>query len=327
MNINNPLVSVLIPCYNHEKYVDDCIESIINQTYDNIEVLIIDDRSLDNSYQMLMKWKDKLKERFANVLISRNSNNLGVVKTLNKMILMSKGEYIKIIASDDMLTNDCIEKMVIYSQSNKALLYFTNAITIDADFKYSDYINIDDIKKIETIVYKKKPLDGANVTKNLLEDCYIFAPTMFIPKSTYNNFGLYDKKYIMEDFEYLLRVSSKGCIKYVDEITALYRKNDDSLSRNRTQKYNDRFIRFVLDKKEIFDNYSNCLDKKTIVNYYNTKILGQLSDSYDKEHFIALIKEMKEKKIDITFINEFKLVLFKMGLHSLYKKITRCFND
>ena len=58
------MISILVPCYNHEKYVEDCLKSLINQDYSNIEIIIYDDCSSDNSFNMIMKWENNLKKRF-----------------------------------------------------------------------------------------------------------------------------------------------------------------------------------------------------------------------------------------------------------------------
>ncbi len=103
------LVSVLIPLYNHEQYINECLDSIKNQTYSNIEVIIVNDGSSDNSEKIVKQWI----ENNPNLNIKYISQeNQGVTKTLNKMIGLSKGEYITLCASDDVLKEESIEKRV-----------------------------------------------------------------------------------------------------------------------------------------------------------------------------------------------------------------------
>jgi len=97
----NPLVSVIIPCYNHERYVQETILSIINQTYKNIELLIIDDGSSDSSYDKIREMEEQCNRRFIRFETKRQENK-GLIETLNSLINMSSGEYVFPIASDDV---------------------------------------------------------------------------------------------------------------------------------------------------------------------------------------------------------------------------------
>ena len=86
MNYSKKLVSVIMPCFNCEKTVAASIESILNQTYQNIEILIIDDGSKDNTYEILKKFQNKHK----NIRLFKNQDNLGLTKSLNILIEESK---------------------------------------------------------------------------------------------------------------------------------------------------------------------------------------------------------------------------------------------
>ncbi len=109
---NLPLVSVVVPCYNHEKYVKETIESIINQTYKNIELIVIDDGSKDNSVQVIQEMADKHGFTFV------HRPNKGLSATLNEGIRLSKGKYFCAIASDDILMLEKIEKQVTFMEAN-----------------------------------------------------------------------------------------------------------------------------------------------------------------------------------------------------------------
>ena len=107
-NNEKPLVSVVIPCYNHEKFVQDCIQSVIDQTYENIELIIIDDGSKDNSVKVIQELADKYGFTFI------HRPNKGLSATLNEGIRLSKGKYFSAIASDDILFLEKIEKLKEY---------------------------------------------------------------------------------------------------------------------------------------------------------------------------------------------------------------------
>ena len=96
--MESPLVSVIIPCYNCIKYVEEAVMSIVNQTYQNMEILITDDCSSDGTYEILKKLA-KLDKR---IKLYRNQKNEKIIETLNKMIHKSKGKYIARMDSDDI---------------------------------------------------------------------------------------------------------------------------------------------------------------------------------------------------------------------------------
>ena len=227
MRDRDPLVSIIMPCYNHEKYVKNSLLSVIDQTYKNIELILLDDCSTDNSYTIVKGMENELHNRFRNVIIEKNSINLGVTKTLNKMIHFSKGVYIKALATDDMLLPNAISDLVEFAQNNKADIYFSDMYELMVDIDYPEVL-----KKYEdySTFYKEKPSYGYGLTQELLQKSFISAPTTLIPRSTYEKYGLFDESLYIEDWEYWLRVSEAGNFAYLDKCTVLYRMSNISLS-------------------------------------------------------------------------------------------------
>lgn len=107
MTNRDDLISVVIPAYNNEKYIDKCLNSIINQTYGNLEIIIINDCSTDNTEEIILKYKNK-DER---ILYLKNDKNIGVGPTRNRGIEVSKGRYIYFLDSDDYIEPDCLEEL------------------------------------------------------------------------------------------------------------------------------------------------------------------------------------------------------------------------
>src|SRR5574344_1018426 len=129
----NPLVSVVIPAYNHEKYVKEAIYSIINQTYEKIELIIVDDGSKDSTWEKINELKEDCLKRFRNVIFESQENK-GSCDTLNHLLDLAKGEYIYLIASDDIAKPNAIEKEVefLINNADYALCVGDNEI-IDSD--------------------------------------------------------------------------------------------------------------------------------------------------------------------------------------------------
>ena len=108
MKIKQPLVSVIMSVYNCEKYIEDALNSIINQTYKNKEILLVDDNSNDNTVKII----EKIIKGKNNIFFIKNSENLGLTKNLNTLIKMANGEYICRMDADDISINTRIEKQV-----------------------------------------------------------------------------------------------------------------------------------------------------------------------------------------------------------------------
>ena len=120
--MKNELISVIVPIYNCEKYLDKCIESIVNQTYKNLEILLINDGSTDNTGNICKNWSKKDKR-----IKVTNKENGGISDARNKGLELSSGKYISFVDSDDYLELDMIEKL------------YNNLIENDADMSICDF--------------------------------------------------------------------------------------------------------------------------------------------------------------------------------------------
>jgi len=123
----NPLISVLIPVYNVEKFVEKSVLSILNQSYDNLEIIIVDDCSNDETFNIIKKLS-RIDQR---IKVFRNASNLKIVETLNFAFSVSKGEFIARMDGDDISDLDRIKKQFEYLIYNDIDLLGTNVILID----------------------------------------------------------------------------------------------------------------------------------------------------------------------------------------------------
>ena len=110
--MNQELVSVMVLAYNAEKYITDLLASIKMQTYQRLELVVSDDASTDNTVKIVEEWCKDNKERFENMIVRKSKDNQGVTKNVNLGYRECNGKYIKLIAADDKLVEDCIEAMV-----------------------------------------------------------------------------------------------------------------------------------------------------------------------------------------------------------------------
>lgn len=114
---NQPLVSVLIPTYNREAYIADCINSALNQTYSNIEVVVVDNCSTDRTFQICLEFQ--LKD--PRVKVFQNQENIGPVRNWQKCAEKAEGFYVKVLFSDDELMPDCVEELVQPMESDRTV--------------------------------------------------------------------------------------------------------------------------------------------------------------------------------------------------------------
>jgi glycosyltransferase involved in cell wall biosynthesis len=122
---NAPLVSICIPCYNAEKFIGDTLRSVLAQTYDNMEILVCDDRSKDNTLQVVKTFADP------RIVVYVNAQNKGSSGNYNQVLSYAKGKYAKLLCADDLITCDCIEKQVQAFESNKN----SNVVLVTAEKK------------------------------------------------------------------------------------------------------------------------------------------------------------------------------------------------
>lgn len=142
--MENELVSVIIACYNAEFYIDECLESIVNQNYQNIEIIICDDASTDNSYSLLQKWQIK----DSRIRLLHNVQNMRAAASRNSCINIANGNYLMIQDIDDM------------SKSNRVDVLLSNLKSHKVDFVSSSMATIDDSGNInynKLLKHKKFP--------------------------------------------------------------------------------------------------------------------------------------------------------------------------
>jgi alpha-1,3-rhamnosyltransferase len=219
-NMNDPLVSIIVPSYNHEKYIEECILSIVNQSYKNIELIVIDDGSKDDSRAIL----EKLQEQYGFYL--EFQINRGLTKTLNKAIRnYSHGKYIAACGSDDFLVLDRIEKQVNYLEMHpEYAMAFGKIYVVDENSRI-----IEGHRAVEPITDPVKDL----TFESLVENCRIPAITVMFRKDVWEECGGYDEDAITDDFDMWLKIVYRYPIGYMaDDYLAYYRWHGENITLN-----------------------------------------------------------------------------------------------
>lgn len=206
------LVSICIPVYNGEKYIKEAVESALNQTYDNIEVLLVDNCSTDGTLQAVESVHDP---RFR---IVRNSTNLGMVGNWNKCLEEAKGDYINLLCADDRLKKDCIEKKKAILDENR------NVVLVSSDTHIIDEQGAVIMRRrglAKSGIYNGHKIFRKSIrTKNLYGE-----PTnvLFRKTAASQTDGYAGGLPYSPDWEYWLHLSTLGDVGYVSEPLTEYR--------------------------------------------------------------------------------------------------------
>lgn len=213
--IIKPKVSIVLPVFNAGKYLKDCLESLLNQTYKNYELIIVDDHSTDNSYEILKEYKGKNKK----IRIFRNNKNKGVSETAKKAISLAKGDYIARMDADDIAILNRLEKQIRYLENHpETVALGGQCITIDS--------------KNNVIGEKVFPTTFNEIYKYIFRFIPVQQPTLMIAKNRLpKNFVYYtDGMNTAEEVELLFKLFKHGRVENLDETLLLYRIHDANTS-------------------------------------------------------------------------------------------------
>ena len=289
-----PKVSVYIPTYNCAEYLSDAIESILNQTYQDFELIIIDDGSTDNTKEVLGKYKGKLRYVY--------KENGGIGSARNRGIKESTGEYIAQCDADDLWLPEKLEHQVamLDQQPEYAVVYS------DAFKFYDDPKNVD----FTTFFSQKKPYAG-NIFKPLYLYNFIPNPTVVVRRKCFEDLELFDegkiegvksKWNINEDHEMWLRIASRYKIGFVDTPLARCRKRSTSVTGSNPEKSIHNAFR-VLEKINQFSPDQVASIPLTKRKKYSRLylLLGEIYFHQNKLHearkcFMKSLKEFPFKK-------------------------------
>ena len=222
------LISVVVTCYNHENYIEQCLRSIFNQTYRNIELIVLDDGSTDSSNKIIQE----VLTDSPFVTTFESHKNIGVVRTRNKGLNLLNGDYFLFVDSDDFLDDRCVEEL------------YDCAINHQADIVYCDLFNFE---KNEVYLKAKEFELHSLLVSNYISNCSLVKKA--ISKGTYYDEKLSGKK--LEDYDFFLNlIINKGAKAVYQPNTKLnYRVFEkDSISKRDSVRYHYEIYLEVLEK-------------------------------------------------------------------------------
>ena len=284
----NPLVTIVIPSYNHENYIKKAVFSALNSTYKNIQVIVIDDGSKDNSPKIL----EELNKEYDFELILKE--NTGLVKTLNLALQKYvKGDYVKLLSSDDVVPRDAI---------NNGVNFFINHpqhdVIIGAYYKIDSFGNISRLKQ---------PKKGKFISyKNFVKGKYSFHTTaIFLKTSFFKIYGGYKEDIVAEDLYLHRKIFKFANIAFVDFALSYYRIHDTNTTKQEWLMYQESLKNLETYKDDPFYNL------KKRIEYLNYFVL--LSSSYKKEsltYFFPSLLFFYKKQFIVGILNLLNLSKF-----------------
>jgi len=252
--MENPLVSIVVVTYNSSKYVLATLKSAKSQTYQNIELIVTDDCSVDDTVEIVKKWISENKNSFKRTELITATINTGVSANCNRGLRAARGEWIKYIAGDDILLNNCIEDNVDYCRHNKIARFIFSFMEIfTGEEKYKSCLAENNYSQNERIKYYKMNSNVQN--KELLLNDFCCGPASFIHVETLKRLGTFDETIRgMEDYPMWLRATSKGFKLYFFEKKTVKYRIDHSVS-SALSKIASRqvFFKYILFKLLIRD--------------------------------------------------------------------------
>jgi alpha-1,3-rhamnosyltransferase len=224
--MEKPLVTIIVVSYNHAKFIRENLDSIKSQTYGNIQLIIGDDASKDNSVDVFEHW---LLENNYPAKRNFHTENTGLATMLNECIALAKGEYIKLIAADDFLHPEAIEKFVsrLESLGNEYGMVFSNTYTVDDNsFIVKDYADYNSLGNIDPHIFRRELIKGNRIA----------ALTVLLKTDVLKETGKYDTRFIVEDYFRWLKISEKYLISYIPEKLTYYRIHPQNISKIKAEK-------------------------------------------------------------------------------------------
>jgi glycosyltransferase involved in cell wall biosynthesis len=303
--MNEPIVTVICTCYNHEKFVRNALLSVINQTYKNIELIIVDNASTDNSKLVI----NHFLSQFPETLFISNKENIGLPKSFNSAVKISKGKYLIDLSADDILDYERVRLQVIaFEKLNpKYGLIYSNIEEVNKNGKH-----------LKFSLNQNKSYPSGNLFLELLNKHFIPSPSTIFKKTVFDEIGGYNENLVFEDFDFWVRCASKYEFYYLPIISGQKTILDNSFSSFFFSKTKSE--KMLTSTLQTFKWASNIVNEKdeninSGISYYirQASLLGHFKLAIS---FKNLLNISKSQPISNIFF--FVLIKLRIDLSKLY---------
>ena len=219
MPTEEPKVSICIPNYNYGRFIGDAIQSALEQTYKNFELIIVDNCSTDNSEEVIKSFSDP------RIRYCKNDRNIGLIRNWNRCLSLARGEYITLLHADDKITPNSIEKRVEILDRNPTVgLVYASCIFIDSKGAVTGEIHPYD--------RDYNVIRGEDEFKKLVLGNHITTPTIMVRKKCYEALGSFSEEYLYMDWEMWLRITLNYDVSFISEPLGYSRLHDASATNS-----------------------------------------------------------------------------------------------
>jgi len=239
----SPLVSIIIPLYNHEEFIVRCLDSIRDDSYPQKEIVIIDDGSRDSSVHIAREWlATNHDDRIVGFTLLARENR-GLTKTLNELVGLAKGDLVAVLASDDYLLPGSIAARVAYLERHTdKLAVFADCLLVDYDGNVSSKSGLSDLHDGR----KSHLNDPRLLPYELVFNWCVPGPVFMARKEVYTLIGGYNEHIAVEDWDFYLRVAARNRLGFIDQPVAAYRVRPDETTREITVQQHIRYNEAML---------------------------------------------------------------------------------
>ena len=285
-------VTVVCSCYNHSGFVIESIQSVLNQSYKNIQLIVVDDFSTDESVAII----ENFIANFPEINFVKNTSNIGLTKSVNQAMKLARGDFFIDLAADDVLLPNCIETQLKTFQNspftNLAIVYGNAELISEKGTHLSYYFDIDSQNKtIETI-------PTGNIYSTVISSkTIICSVSSMVKKSVFDALNGYDENLSYEDFDFWIRVSRNYNIDYIDAIVMQKRILPNSLHASFAKSKNKHGYSTHLILKKAFELNQNKIENRNLCTriYLETKIA-----LITRNYYIVFLNTMLLIKVELS---------------------------
>jgi glycosyltransferase involved in cell wall biosynthesis len=308
---SNQLISIIIPVYNHEKFIRSTIESVISQTYNNWELLVVDDCSTDSSWKIIQEYEKK----DSRIKAFKNEENKGLTYNWKFLIDNAKGEFLAFLEGDDFFYKENIkEKMEVFDKYPDLGMVYCNFSVIDekGNIIINNYNNFQNIR-----VYKNELIKPSEYLSSKYHLINSYGQIM-VRKNVCNKVGYprtlddTEKVFLPSDWDFNFRISTQNKIFFINKILFAYRKHLNNCSHDALKAY--KHISLLLDEYEI--KFADNEEVKKAIHYKRGRYvyskvmfyLEQGKKKYAWKEFLFYMKNFKNNFFDDFDLN-IKLII------------------
>jgi Predicted glycosyltransferases len=291
----------------------ETLESIRQQTYSNIEIIITDDCSTDKTIYIIKDWISKNEYRFSSTCLVQSTKNTGISANCNRGLLEAKGTYIKIIAGDDVLLSNCIEDNMHYAMKHNSKIIFSKLKILseltDEDPRVKNVLICQE-EAIEFLKWSTNQQLSKLVTRN-----YLLAPCSFFNRRYLMDVGGFDERFIMEDYPLWLKSLELGVkFHFLDKTTVLYRIHGGQSTASEEGRFKKWFLEdeykiYKLMRKRHLSPLMKWNEELKFLIAFKVFNSGNTQQEYSKWRWLMLLSPQKYMLVYRDKIQKYKRML------------------